>query len=167
MDERVVRTPMEMGQALAEFLRELPARLGRRATVLVPREAIAHELRRQIILLPRGAGLLAGVVFTRPVALAAEICARAGLRLSAGQEQCWAAVLELCIEQNHSALAGLTYYRPEHLREHEGYPRALAEPTLLAWPTWPVYAGCWMKACRTNRKTCSAARPCCVGQPPL
>ncbi|MBN2495311.1 MAG: PD-(D/E)XK nuclease family protein [Deltaproteobacteria bacterium] len=124
MEPTVVHTPAELGVRLIEFLRELESRLGRRAAVLVPREALAHALRRRVLEETDGAALLAGVAFLKPDAFAAEICARAGRPLGAGIESAWPAVLAQLIEDG--ALDGeLRTLDADHLRAHEAYPRAI------------------------------------------
>src|SRR5690349_24539780 len=54
-------------------------------TVLVPRERVAHALRRELILIGH-ADVLAGTRFLTPVAAAAEVLQASGTRFTPGEE---------------------------------------------------------------------------------
>src|SRR5450755_2711986 len=54
-------------------------------TVLVPREAVAHVLRRELIRSGQG-NALAGTRFLPPAAAAAEVLREAGIPFAAGEE---------------------------------------------------------------------------------
>lgn len=119
----------DLGDVVLSQLAALPRKLGRKATVLVPKEAIAHELRRRIISEPNGAALLSGIVFRRPESLAQEVCAYAGRPCIPGLETCWPIALDHLI-RTQALASQLTYFRQGHLTQYEAYPYAIAHALL-------------------------------------
>jgi RecB family exonuclease len=90
-------------------------------SVLVPRERVAHALRRELV--REGlAAALAGTRFLTPLATALELLQAAGLALTAGEEQRRPARLAALF---HSEL-GLAHFPPALLRERPGWGEAFA-----------------------------------------
>jgi len=149
-----VKTPEEMGVEVIAFLRQLPTGLGRRGVVLVPREAVAHELRCQVVKERDGAAPLCGVRFLTPAALASEVCIRAGRPLRAGLEQTWPAVLDYLIQEGE--LDGkLAHFDLAHLREHETYPTAFATSLL-------ELDRCGLEAAQIEKLSAVRRNSCCL-----
>ena len=110
---------------LAGWLAALPRTLDRRAIVLVPTAALAHDLRRHVAVQCRRPGDLLGVAMMRPAAVAAELLARSGQPVAPGQEPMrWLILRELF---SRRAFAGaLHYFAAEALAGGRGYADAFA-----------------------------------------
>ena len=120
--ETVFVPPVEW---VAEQLRSLPYRPGRRAVVLVAAERQAHAIRRHVCI---GCGRpqdLAGVLFLRPVELARELLIRAGRVSRPGREDVRRLRI-LRLFESGALAGGLRYFNAEQLRSGQGYVDAFA-----------------------------------------
>lgn len=111
---------------VAEQLAALPTTGLRRAIVLTANERLAHAIRHEICVSRGRADLTAGVTFLRPVALARQVLARAGVVRTLGWESLRAArVLQ---NRHDDSWAGkLQYFDCAQLQRGAGYVDALIE----------------------------------------
>jgi RecB family exonuclease len=118
MSVRVVWSTVEWARAIADEPREglLPA-----LTVLVPRSAVAHALRKELVRLDRR-DTLGGTLFVSPVAAAAEVLHNGGIPFTEGEEGFRAARIRSLFR------SGLTlrYFDLPLLRDAEGWEAAFA-----------------------------------------
>lgn len=110
---------------LAAWLTALPATPTRRGTVLVPNEDLAHALRVHVAVDLGAPGLLQGVRFLRPQALAADLLARAGRPLAGGHGPIRWLVLHDLFDRGELA-ERLEYFVSAELRSGPGYVDAFA-----------------------------------------
>jgi RecB family exonuclease len=121
----IVAGPLALREWLVGWLETLPASLTRRGVLLLPSEALAHQLRRHVVVTAGQPGLLLGVAMQRPSLFAADLLTRAGRPRAPGHEPVrWLLLRDLF--ERRALAERLRYFKAAELSTGRGYVDAFA-----------------------------------------